>query len=77
MSSDGIGKEDLFLTHDFLATMLGVRRAGVSEAASQLQSKGLIRYQRGRIQIVDRKGLETSACECYKVVKAEYVRLFG
>jgi CRP-like cAMP-binding protein len=77
MSSDGIGKEDLFLTHDFLATMLGVRRAGVSEAASQLQSQGLIHYQRGRIQIVDRKGLETSACECYEAVKAEYVRLFG
>ena len=77
MSSDGVDSEELFLTQDFLATMLGVRRAGVSEAASQLQSKGLIRYQRGRIQIVDRKSLETSACECYGVVKAEYHRLFG
>lgn len=77
MSSDGVGSEELRLTQDFLATMLGVRRAGVSEAASQLQGKGLIRYQRGRIQILDRKSLEASACECYAVVKAEYNRLFG
>jgi CRP-like cAMP-binding protein len=77
MSSDGVSSEELALTQEFLATMLGVRRAGVSEAASQLQDKGLIRYQRGRIQIVDRKSLEASACECYKVVKAEYERLFG
>lgn len=76
MSSDGVDSEKLFLTQDFLATMLGVRRAGVSEAASQLQGKGLIRYQRGRIEIVDRKSLETAACECYGVVKAEYERLF-
>jgi CRP-like cAMP-binding protein len=77
MSSDGVGSEELFLTQEFLSTMLGVRRAGVSEAASQLQGKGLIRYQRGRIQIVDRKSLETAACECYGVVRAEYERLFG
>ena len=77
MSSDGVGSEELPLTQEFLSRMLGVRRAGVSEAASQLVSKGLIHYQRGRIQIVDRKSLETSACECYRVVKAEYERLFG
>jgi CRP-like cAMP-binding protein len=77
MSSDGVDSEELSLTHDFLGTMLGVRRAGVSEAASQLQRKGLIRYQRGRIQIIDRKSLETASCECYRVVKAEYDRLFG
>lgn len=77
MSSDGVNSEELALTQEFLAAMLGVRRAGVSEAASQLQDKGLIRYQRGRIQILDRKNLEASACECYKVVKAEYDRLFG
>lgn len=77
MSSDGVGSQELFLTHEFLATMLGVRRAGVSEAASLVQGKGLIRYQRGRIQIVDRKSLETAACECYRVVKTEYDRLFG
>jgi CRP-like cAMP-binding protein len=77
MSSDGVDSDELVLTQEFLATMLGVRRAGVSEAASKLQGKSLIRYQRGRIQIVDRKNLEASACECYKVVKAEYHRLFG
>lgn len=77
MSSDGIGSEKLYLTQEFLATMLGVRRSGVSEAASQLQSKGLINYQRGQIEIVNRKSLETSACECYAAVKAEYERLFG
>lgn len=77
MSSDGVGSTELPLTQEFLATMLGVRRAGVTEAASQLQSKGLIRYQRGYIQIIDTKSLETAACECYGVVKAEYDRLFG
>jgi CRP-like cAMP-binding protein len=77
MSSDGVGSEELCLTQEFLSAMLGVRRAGVSEAASQLQNKGLIRYQRGRIQIVDRKSLETASCECYRVVTAEYKRLFG
>lgn len=77
MSSDGVGSEELSLTQEFLSTMLGVRRAGVSEAASQLMDKGLIHYQRGRIQIVDKKSLETAACECYGVVKAEYDRLFG
>ena len=77
MSSDGVGSTQLPLTQEFLATMLGVRRAGVTEAASQLQSKGLIRYQRGYIQIIDTKSLETAACECYGIVKAEYDRLFG
>jgi CRP-like cAMP-binding protein len=77
MSSDGVGSEELLLTQDFLSAMLGVRRAGVSEAASQLQSQGWIRYQRGRIQILDRKSLETASCECYEVVRAEYQRLFG
>lgn len=77
MSSDGVGSEELPLTQDFLATMLGIRRAGVSEAASKLQSNGLIRYSRGYIQIVDRKSLETFACECHGMVKAEYDRLFG
>ncbi|MEA5603477.1 Crp/Fnr family transcriptional regulator [Nostoc sp. UHCC 0252] len=77
MSSDGIGSDSLPLTQEFLSTMLGVRRSGVSETARKLQSKGLISYQRGHIQIFDRKGLETNACECYGIVKAEYKRLFG
>jgi CRP-like cAMP-binding protein len=77
MSSDGVGSDSLFLTQEFLSTMLGVRRSGVSEAASKLQSRGLIRYQRGQIEIVDRKSLETAACECYGIVRAEYKRLFS
>ncbi|BAY64167.1 cyclic nucleotide-binding protein [Calothrix brevissima NIES-22] len=77
MSSDGIASESLPLTQEFLSTMLGVRRSGVSETASKLQSRGLISYQRGNIQIVDRKRLETTACECYGIVKAEYQRLFN
>ncbi|MBD6619757.1 Crp/Fnr family transcriptional regulator [Komarekiella sp. 'clone 1'] len=77
MSSDGVGSDSLPLTQEFLSTMLGVRRSGVSETASKLQSRGLIRYQRGQIQIVDRKSLETAACECYGIVRAEYKRLFG
>lgn len=76
-SSDGIDSVDLPLTQEFLATMLGSRRASVSEAASRLQAAGLIRYQRGRIQILDRKRLEASVCECYQVVTAEFTRLFS
>ncbi|OUL36517.1 Crp/Fnr family transcriptional regulator [Nostoc sp. T09] len=76
MSSDGIDSDSLALTQEFMSTMLGVRRSGVSETASKLQSRGLISYHRGQIQIVDRKSLEKTACECYGVVKAEYKRLF-
>ncbi|MUG97388.1 helix-turn-helix domain-containing protein [Scytonema sp. UIC 10036] len=77
MSSDGVGSDSFSLTHEFLSTMLGIRRSGVSETARKLQSRGLISYQRGHIQIVDRKSLETSACECYRIIKAEYNRLFS
>lgn len=76
MSSDGVGSAELHLTQEFLATMLGSRRASVSEAASKLQKAGLIRYHRGQIQILNRKDLEAAVCECYPVVKAEYDRLF-
>ena len=77
MSSDGIGSHDLPITQEFLATMLGVRRAGVTESAHKLQAEGLIRYSRGFVQIVDRPRLEAAACECYHVVRREYERLFG
>lgn len=77
MSSDGVGSTDLNLTQEFLATMLGVRRPGVTEAATKLQDDGLIGYSRGRIQILDRQGLEQAACECYAMTKQEYDRLFG
>ena len=77
MSSDGIGSDEVDLTHEFLATMLGVRRAGVTEAAVRLQEAGLINYARGHVKIKDRAGLEATACECYRRTKAEYERLFA
>ena len=65
LTHDRAGGSDTFqLTHEFLSYMLGVRRAGVTEAARSLQSAGLIRYARGRVTIVDRRGLEAAACEC-------------
>ena len=77
MSSDGIGSDDLHLTQEYLAAMLGVRRAGVSETVGKVEEGGLIRHSRGHIVIVDRAGLERCACECYRVVKGEYERLLG
>lgn len=77
MSSDGVGSDTLNLTQEFLATMLGVRRPGVSQAAGVLQEAGLITYSRGTIQILDRAGLERAVCECYRMSKAEYDRLFS
>lgn len=75
MSSDGIGSNQLGLTQEYLAAMLGVRRAGVTEAAIQLQNEGRIRYKRGAIEIIDRDSLEQRACECYGVVKAQFEKL--
>jgi CRP-like cAMP-binding protein len=77
MSSDGIGSDEVALTQEYLAVMLGVRRATVSEVAGRLQEAGLIRYRRGLIQIVDRPGVAEMACECYARTKAEYERLFS
>jgi CRP-like cAMP-binding protein len=77
MSSDGIGSDEVGLTQEFLAVMLGVRRAGVTEAALRVQAARFISYGRGRIRILERAGLEASACECYARTKAEYERLFG
>ena len=77
MSSDGVDSNELPLTQEFLGTMLGVRRASVTEAATKLQGEGLIRYVRGFVEIVDRKGLEAATCECYHVIRREYDRLFG
>lgn len=67
----------LSLTQDLIAVMLGVRRATVSVAAATLQRAGVIRYQHGKITILDRVGLENAACECYEAVSGEYRRLFG
>lgn len=77
MTQDRAGVDDLQLTHEFIATMLGVRRAGVSVAANKLQAEGLINYSRGNIHILDRKGLEGFSCECYEVVRREFDRLLA
>jgi CRP-like cAMP-binding protein len=74
---DRAGSDRLPLAHEFIAMMLGVRRAGVTVAAQSLQSAGLIRYAHGRILIIDRAGLEANACECYEVTKRDYARLLG
>lgn len=68
---------DLKITQEFIAHMLGVRRAGVTQAAQKFKEKGLIRYGRGHIQIIDQQGLESSACECFSCLKKEYDRLLG
>jgi CRP-like cAMP-binding protein len=77
MSSDGIGSNSVAITQEFLATMLGVRRAGVTEGAVKLQNAGWIAYSRGLVEILDRPALENAACECYHMVRQEYERLFG
>jgi CRP-like cAMP-binding protein len=68
---------DLQLTHEFIAIMLGTRRAGVTEAAGKLQNEDVIRYKRGRVRILSRQKLEAQSCECYIVVKREFDRLLG
>ena len=78
MTHDNTGGWDEFpLTQDFLAKMLGVRRATVSEAAGRLQRADLITYHRGVIRILDRPGLEAAACQCYRIITEEYARLIG
>ena len=75
MTHDRRGTDELDLTQEFIAQMLGVRRPSVTVVAGVLQSAGLIRYNRGRVTVVDRKGLEASACECYGLVRTEMARL--
>ncbi|MCP1676761.1 CRP-like cAMP-binding protein [Natronocella acetinitrilica] len=75
LSNDRLHNDELVMTQELIANMLGVRREGVTEAAGKLQKAGLIRYHRGHIFIQDRKGLEQRTCECYEVVKKEYDRL--
>jgi CRP-like cAMP-binding protein len=75
LSLDRLASNDLTMTQELIANMLGVRREGVTEAAGKLQDAGLIHYSRGRITVVDRTGLEAQACECYRVVKKEFDRL--
>jgi CRP-like cAMP-binding protein len=75
LSLDRLASPELTMTQELIANMLGVRREGVTEAAGKLQSAGLIHYSRGRIEVIDRKGLEARCCECYGVVKLESDRL--
>jgi CRP-like cAMP-binding protein len=75
LSMDRLPSDELVMTQELIANMLGVRREGVTEAAGHLQEAGLIQYRRGRITVLDRKRLEQRTCECYAVVKKEYDRL--
>jgi CRP-like cAMP-binding protein len=75
LSLDRLRSNRLNMTQELIANMLGVRRVGVTEAASRLQAAGLINYQRGHIQVLDRRKLEKRVCECYAVVCREYDRL--
>jgi len=75
LSLDRLQGNELVMTQELIANMLGVRREGVTEGALKLQKLGLIRYSRGRITVLDRPGLENRTCECYAVVKKEYDRL--
>jgi CRP-like cAMP-binding protein len=75
LSLDRLSSNELSMTQELIANMLGVRREGVTEAAGKLQDVGLIRYRRGRITVLDRPALEARSCECYQVVKAEFDRL--
>ena len=74
MTRDRVGSDDFLLTQEFLAHMLGMRRVGVTEAASELRRRKLIAYSRGKIQILDVKGLKASACSCYQIVKTVFDR---
>jgi CRP-like cAMP-binding protein len=75
MSMDRLPGNELIMTQELIANMLGVRREGVTEAAGKLQAKGLIHYSRGKITVLDRPQLEKRVCECYAVVKKEFDRL--
>ena len=77
MCQDRAQSTELQLTHEFIAVMLGTRRAGVSEAAAKLQDEGVIRYRRGKLNILDRQKLEVHSCACYVIVQKEFERLLG
>jgi CRP-like cAMP-binding protein len=77
LSLDRLASYELSMTQELIANMLGVRREGVTEAAGNLQKDGIIRYNRGRITVLDRARLEQNVCECYTVVKKEFDRLLS
>lgn len=72
---DRLSNNELTMTQELIASMLGVRREGITEAAGKLQDQGYIRYRRGHITVLNRQGLEKNACECYQLVRAEFSRL--
>ena len=75
LTHDRVGEDEVPLTQEFLAQMLGVRRPSVTVVAAMLQQAGLIRYRRGRVTITDRAGLENASCECYRVLREVFDRL--
>jgi CRP-like cAMP-binding protein len=75
MSLDRLPSNELTMTQELIANMLGVRREGVTESAGKLQRLGMIQYNRGRVVVIDRPALESFSCECYAVVKKEFDRL--
>ena len=77
LTLDRIPSHELIMTQELVASMLGVRREGITEAAGNLQRAGLIRYRRGHISVLERSGLEACACECYAAVKKEMIRLMS
>ena len=77
MSQDRAQSDRLQLTQAFLATMLGVRRVGITKAAGGLQERGLIEYHRGALHILDRRGLQKAACRCYAADTASYASVLG
>jgi CRP-like cAMP-binding protein len=77
VAHDSAESDTILLTHESLAQMLGVQRAGLSITAAAFQRAGLIRYTRGRVTIIDRAGIEDVACECYRMLRSEPGRLFG
>jgi len=74
MSQDRAGADSFHMTHEFLAYMLGVRRVGITDAAGALQRRGLIKYRRGELTVLDRKGLEATACACYATDQQTYAQ---
>jgi CRP-like cAMP-binding protein len=76
-TNDRVGGDEFELTHNVLSQMLGVRRASVTEVAGSFQQAGMIHYERGRVSIRQRAGLELAACECYGIVRSNLERLLG
>jgi CRP-like cAMP-binding protein len=77
LSADRLPKDEVSMTQDLIANMLGVRREGVADVARNLHDRKLIRFSRGRVEVLDRPGLEKAVCECYQVVKTEFDRLMA